>query len=136
MSGEESDHLAWTTNPLLNIEKAVELKKLRRAVPLKIIFAGPSQDALTQKQRITNVRCTSPVLGRWINDCDFLFVMETLLLSDRVFKQEFPGIKLSEEERKFFATKLDAHSNVCARCVVKRAEDKAWQERTGKTLAG
>jgi hypothetical protein len=48
MSGEESyRHLAWTKNPLLDIEKAVELKKLRRDVPLKIIVDGLSQDELS-----------------------------------------------------------------------------------------
>lgn len=47
MSREESDHLAWTKNPLLNIEKAVELKKLRRDVLLKIIVDGLSRDELS-----------------------------------------------------------------------------------------
>ena len=62
--------------------------------------------------------------------------METLLLSDHVFKQEFPGIQLSEEERKLFAGELEAHSKACARCGAKRAEDEGWKERTGKALAG
>jgi hypothetical protein len=44
MSREESDYLAWTKNPLFNIEKAVELKKLRRDVTLKIIVDGLSED--------------------------------------------------------------------------------------------
>ena len=47
MSVEEHDHLAWTRNPLLNIEKAGEMKKLRRDVPLKIIIAGLSRDELS-----------------------------------------------------------------------------------------
>ena len=47
MSGEEGDHMAWTKNPLLNIQKAVELRKLRRDVPLKIIVAGLSQDEIS-----------------------------------------------------------------------------------------
>jgi hypothetical protein len=80
------------------------------------------------KQRIANnLTCSAPVLGRWINDCDFPFVMETLLLSDHVFKQEFPGIQLSEEERRFVAMELDAHSKTCGRCGAKRAEDEAWK---------
>ena len=133
MSGEESDHLAWTTNPLLNIEKAVELKKLRRDAPLKIVVAGLSRDELSLKPRITNnLTCSAPVLGKWINNCDFPYVMETLLLSDRIFKQEFPGIQLSEEERKLFARELDEHSKACARCWAKRAEDEMRKERTGK----
>lgn len=189
VNGDESDRLAWTKNPLLNIEKAVELKKLRRDVPLKIVVDGLSRDELSlftlyevegltperivektandvesvryqllkiehkilyrtrigsthppvpkiMKQQITNnLTCSSPVLGKWVNDCDFPFIMETLLLSDQVFKQEFQGIHLSEDERKLFARELDAHSKACARCRTKRAEDEAWKERTGKALA-
>lgn len=86
-------------------------------------------------QLITNnLTCSAPVLGKWVSDCDFPFIMETLLLSDHVFKQEFPGIQLSEEERKLFARELDAHSKACGRCWAKRAEDEAWQERTGTAL--
>lgn len=144
MSGPESDHLAWIKNPLLNIEKAVELKKLRRDVPLKMIVDGLSRDEISlftlykvEGNQLTtnNLTCSSPVLGKWVNDCDFPFVMETLLLSDRVFKREFPGIQLSEEERKLLARELDAHSKVCRRCGAKRAEDEAWKERTGAALA-
>ena len=144
MSGEESDHLEWTKNPLLNIEKAVELKKLRRDVPLKIIAVRLRRDDLSlftlskeggTAERRPIVTCSAPVLGRWINDCDFSFVMEILVLSDRVFKQEFPGIKLSEEERKLFARELDAHSKACARCGAKRAADEAYKERAEKVLA-
>lgn len=75
------------------------------------------------------------MLGKWVNDCDFPFVIETLLLSDRVFNQEFPGIRLSEEERKLFARELNAHSKACERCGAKRAEDEAWKEPTGKARA-
>lgn len=145
MSGAEGDHLAWIKNPLLNIEKAVELKKLRRDVPLKTIVDGLSRDEISLftlykvegKQLTTNnLTCSSPVLGKWVNDCDFPFVMETLLLSDRVFKQEFPGIQLSEEERKLLARELDAHSKACARCGAKRAEDEALKDATGRALTG
>ncbi|HKR13053.1 MAG TPA: hypothetical protein VJT15_13420 [Pyrinomonadaceae bacterium] len=134
MSGEESDHLEWIKNPLLNIERAVELKKLRRDVPLKIIrdlsLFTLYEERLTPKRITNNLTCSAPVLGKWITDCDFPFVMETLLLSDRVFKQEFPGIRLSEEERKLLASELDAHSKACTRCRAKRAEDERWKERT------
>jgi hypothetical protein len=82
-----------------------------------------------------NLTCSAPVLGKWINDCDFPFIIETLLLSDHVFKREFPGIQLSEEERKLFASELDAHSKACARCGANRAEDEAWKECSRRALA-
>jgi hypothetical protein len=70
--------------------------------------------------------CSQPILGKWINDCDFPFIMKALALGDNVFKQEFPAIDLTHEERRMFAKQLDAHANECARCAMKRAEDDAW----------
>jgi DNA-directed RNA polymerase specialized sigma24 family protein len=59
MSGHEDDHVghqsqlhqaftepAWTSNPLLNIEKAIALKKLRREVRLKIVLSGLSREEI------------------------------------------------------------------------------------------
>jgi hypothetical protein len=109
---------AWINNPLLNIDKAVELQKLRREVRLRIIPGRLKDGELT---------CSQPVVGRWINDCDYPFLTETLALTNDVFKQEFRGIQLSHEERKMLATILDKHTRECARCGSRRAEDTGRQ---------
>jgi len=79
--------------------------------------------------------CSQPVLGRWIDDCDFPFLMETLALPDRVFSQEFPEIKLSHKDRETFAKVLTTHCKECARCNAKQAEDIAWRLRIKKVIA-
>ena len=107
---------AWINNPFLNIEKAVELKKLRREVRLRIISGR-----LIANRNSFELTCSQPIVGRWINDCDYAFLTETLALSNDVFKQEFRGIQLSHEERKALATILDTHTRECARCGSKRA---------------
>src|SRR5690349_7832567 len=109
---------AWINNPLLNIEKAVELQKLRREVRLRIIPGRLKDSDLT---------CSQPIVGRWISDCDYPFLAETLALTNDVFKQEFRGIQLSHEERKILATILDKHTSECARCGSKRADDTGRQ---------
>ena len=124
MSSHE-DHLeqAWTNNPFLNIDKSIELRKLRREVPLKLIFISEIAGANTKRRTGSDLQCSQPILGKWINDCDFPFLMETLALPDSVFHQEFPGIRLTHRERKIFANTLKAHCKECARCGAKRAED-------------
>jgi hypothetical protein len=115
---------AWINNPLLNIEKAVELKKLRREVRLRII---PGR--LIANRNSFELTCSQPIVGRWINDCDYAFLTEILALSNDVFKQEFRGILLSHEERKALATILDTHTRECARCGSKRRQDKGGKRR-------
>ena len=122
----------WTSNPLLNIDKAIEMKRLRREVPLKIIFSGEFE-IMRQPPR-TGATCSQPILGKWISDCDFPFLMETLSLADNVFKQEFPGIRLSQEERRIFARALESHSQTCPRCRAKRANDDHSNRRLDKVL--
>lgn len=79
--------------------------------------------------------CSQPTLGRWIDECDFPFLMETLALPDSVFSQEFPEIKLSHKDRQSFAKTLTTHCKECARCNAKQAEDIAWKLRVEKVMA-
>ena len=83
----------------------------------------------------SDLPCSQPILGRWISDCDFPFLMETLALPDSVFKQEFPGIELTQQERAVFAKLLRDHCTECARCGAKQAEDDDWKLRVEKAFA-
>lgn len=82
-----------------------------------------------------DLRCSQPILGRWIDRCDVPFLLETLALSDHVFGQEFPGILLSQAERLAFAKTLDSHCRECASCHAKKGEDIAWQLRVEQAFA-
>lgn len=80
-------------------------------------------------------QCTDPELGRWVDANDFPFLIETLLLSDPVFSVEYPDVKLGQEERKKFASALEAHCEVCESCGRKRAEDLDWQATVNSAIA-
>jgi hypothetical protein len=80
-----------------------------------------------EERNVRDLKCSQPVLGRWIDGCDFPFLMDTLALADGVFSQEFPGIELTQNERKEFARSLEDHCQECARCHAKQAEDIAWK---------
>jgi hypothetical protein len=81
-----------------------------------------------------NLMCSQPVLGRWFDDCDFPFLMETLALPDHVFSLEYPEIHLSLEERQAFASALQTHSRECAHCHAAKTEDIEWKQRVDKAF--
>lgn len=78
--------------------------------------------------------CSEPNLGRWIQDCDFPFLMDTLALPDNVFAGEFAGINLAQKEREAFAKTLEKHCSDCARCNAKQADDIAWKLRVDEAM--
>ena len=83
----------------------------------------------------SDLPCSQPIIGRWISGCDFPFLMETLALPDSVFKQEFPGIQVTQQERTVIANLLRKHCMECAHCGAKQAEDDDWKTRVEKAFA-
>jgi hypothetical protein len=81
-----------------------------------------------QEARLKELDCTEPEMGRWL-DHDFPFLIETLMLSDAVFAEEYPEVKVTVEERRRFAHALEGHCEVCECCGLKRALDLEWQAR-------
>ncbi len=69
-----------------------------------------------QQAELKRRKCSAPALGELIANTDFPFLIETLLLSDALFAEEFPGVRLSADERKRLAHDLEAHCEGCARC--------------------
>jgi hypothetical protein len=82
-----------------------------------------------------DLTCSQPNLGKWFDDCDFPFLMETLALSDDVFRQQFPGIKLSQDERQAFGGILETHCTECASCHAQKVESIEWASRIEKAFA-
>jgi hypothetical protein len=89
-----------------------------------------------QEAELKERKCTNPEIGKWIDAVDFPFLIETLMLSDAVFTEEYPKVKLSEEERKRFARALETHCEIdCPHCGLKRASDLEWQNRVNSAIA-
>lgn len=82
-----------------------------------------------QEAKLKDLNCTAPEMGRIIDGNDFPFLIETLMLSDAVFLEEYPGVTLTAEERRRFAHALEGHCETCERCGIKRALDLEWQSR-------
>lgn len=88
-----------------------------------------------QAAALNEIQCTNPDLGRWIDACDFPFLIETLMLDPEVFSGEFPGVNLTVDERKSLADALELHCESCPRCHLKRAYDLEWQSRIKRAIA-
>jgi hypothetical protein len=88
-----------------------------------------------QEAELKKLKCSDPELGRWIDGNDFPFLIETLMLSDAVFSEEYPGVKLSFENRKQFAAALEEHCELCERCGMRRAADLEWKSRVDRAFA-
>jgi hypothetical protein len=88
-----------------------------------------------QDTTLKDVECTNPELGKWIDGCDFPFLIETLVLDVATFSREFPDVQLTEKERKEFANALEAHCETCKHCSLKRSDDLEWQARVDDTFA-
>jgi hypothetical protein len=88
-----------------------------------------------QEAELKKRPCKDRELGKWIDGSDFPFLIETLMLSDAVFAQEYPDVRLAAEERKRFAYALEAHCEGCAHCGLKRAYDLEWQARVNKAFS-
>ena len=89
-----------------------------------------------QKEALKELKCSKPALGRWIERCDYPFLIETLSLDDATFAGEFPGILLPAASRSKFIEELRAHleDEPCRRCFLKASYDLEWQARVEKVL--
>jgi hypothetical protein len=87
------------------------------------------------KQLVAHDKCSNPTLGKWIDNCDVPLLMETLALGDAIFKEEFPEIPLTAEQRKVVANTLEAQCERCEHCQAKRAEDLAWRSWVVQAIA-
>lgn len=89
-----------------------------------------------QQEALDELKCTQPPLGKWIESCDYSFLMDTLNLSDRIFAKEFPDMRLPFAERKRFAEELSRHcEDDCARCHLKKMYDLQWESCVDKAIA-
>lgn len=79
--------------------------------------------------------CERQVLGKWITNCDFPLLIDTLALGEAVFTTEFPGVQLTMKERQEVADELQSHCESCKECQAKRASDLAWKARMERVFS-
>lgn len=89
----------------------------------------PKKRLNDQDEALRENECVNPEIGRWVDACDFPFMIETLMLNDKIFQSEFPEIGLSADERKELVSRIEEHCEVCTHCSLKRGYDIEWELR-------
>jgi hypothetical protein len=74
-----------------------------------------------QAEELGEVRCTSPLMGRWVDSHDVEYMLSALDLDDEDFAPRFPAAAhVRAEERRRLAAAMESHLGVCKHCSLKR----------------
>lgn len=87
-----------------------------------------------QEDALKELKCTDESYGKFISQCDYPFLMETLELDDTIFSKEFPKVRLTLEDRKTLTESLERHCESCSHCSLKRSYDFEWQSRINRAF--
>lgn len=83
----------------------------------------------------TDSRCSHRTLGRWIENCDYAFLMATLQLDDSVFAHFYPDLQFPEQLRRDLADEFEGHCECCAHCGAKRSADLSLKAELDRGFA-
>jgi hypothetical protein len=74
-----------------------------------------------QAEALSELECTQPMLGRWIDEYDVNYLLSAFALADKDFAAKFPGMAhFSGHERQQFLIMLETHFERCPHCSLKR----------------
>lgn len=77
-----------------------------------------------QEEALREAECTTPAVGRWINNNDVKYVLSAFALEDKDFAAKFPAMaKITGAQRQQFIATLETHFDECPHCSLKRGYD-------------
>jgi hypothetical protein len=83
-----------------------------------------------QAQALDDLKCTNPVLGRWVDAHDVQYLLAAFDLDDDEFASNFPGMAhLKEHDRQKIIQTFNDHFEQCSRCHLKRSYDLEFTSR-------
>ena len=78
----------------------------------------------SQAEALDEAKCSSPVLGRWIDENDVKYLFSTFALNDKDFAEKFPAMAhTTVTERQRVVAALEKHFEHCQHCSLKRGYD-------------
>lgn len=79
---------------------------------------------------LQETKCTSPLLGRWIDAHDVVYLFSVLALKDKDFAGIFPSMAhVTAREREQLSAVLERHFEDCTHCSLKRGYDLEMDAR-------
>lgn len=74
-----------------------------------------------QAEALSEIKCTRPLIGRWIDSCDVEYLLSALDLADEDFASRFPAsASVKAPERRRMAAAIESHLCECQHCALKR----------------
>jgi len=84
----------------------------------------------SQAEALTELKCTQPILGKWVDEHDTEYLLAAFALDDDDFAENFPRMaKYTQEDRKKIIDEFENHFNNCPRCHLKRGYDLEFNSR-------
>jgi hypothetical protein len=79
-----------------------------------------------QEEALRETKCTTPVLGRWIDQNDVKYLLASLALDDADFAGRFPRMaQVGAADRRRLIETFNEHFEHCQHCSLKRGYD--WE---------
>lgn len=94
--------------------------------------AEPDLDARleAQDEELLRLKCTNPVLGKWIDAYDVEYLLAAFALNDADFSEDFPKLAhLKQSEREKVVKAFEDHFDHCPHCHLKRGYDLELNSR-------
>lgn len=84
----------------------------------------------SQAEALNELKCTNPVLGRWIDEYDVEYLMAAFDLDDDEFASNFPAMAhLNQNDRSQIMNAFEQHFDQCPHCYLKRGYDMEMNAR-------
>lgn len=84
----------------------------------------------SQAEALSDLECTNPVLGKWIDEYDVEYLFAVFKLDDTEFASNFPPMAhLSQSDRSQIIDAFEKHFDQCPHCYLKRGYDLEMNDR-------
>lgn len=84
----------------------------------------------SQAEALNELKCTEPVLGKWIDEYDVEYLMAAFDLDDEEFASNFPAMAhLNQNDRNQIIDAFEKHFDQCPHCYLKRGYDMELNAR-------
>lgn len=84
----------------------------------------------SQAEALSELQCTNPVLGRWIDEYDVDYLMAAFSLDNDEFSSNFPAMgHLNQHDRSQIIEAFESHFDQCPHCYLKRGYDAEMNAR-------
>ena len=75
-------------------------------------------------EELQRVKCTNPVIGRWVDEFDVKYLLSSFALEDAEFAAHFPAMAtITAPQRQKLLETFNTHFEYCQHCSLKRGYD-------------